>query len=105
MERDCDVSSDNIPTVEDTTGTAAKQGFDGWRKTQAEDVATAVIEAVATEKGTDELDLEPLGDVVDPDALGQVFAGRTGVRGHISFEYENCLVQVDSDGRVTAIEQ
>lgn len=105
MERDRDVSPDDTATVDGIPGSTGRQRASGWQRTRAEDVATAIVEAVATEKGEDELDLAPLGDVVDPDAVGQVFAGRSSVGGRISFEYENCLVQVDSEGRVTAIEQ
>lgn len=105
MEHDSGVSSDRTATVDGGSTPVDEKPVDGWERTQSEDVATAVVEAVATEKGQDELDLEPLGDVVDPDALGQVFAGRDGVTGHIAFEYEGCLIQLDSDGRVTAIEQ
>lgn len=58
-----------------------------------------VVDAVAAEMGVDPVALEPLFDVVDPDALDRLFA--SGVDGSVRFEYHECDVVVYSDGRVT----
>jgi hypothetical protein len=65
-----------------------------------------VIEAVADARDTDPLDLPPLYDVVDPDALNHLFeydpdALVTGV-ACIRFEMAGCSVVVRRDGSVEA---
>lgn len=66
--------------------------------TVAERASTRVIEAVAEATDGDPLDMEPLYDVVDPEALDCLFA--TAVTGHVSFQYDGHDVTVHSDGRV-----
>ena len=64
-------------------------------------VSSAVVEAVADASNTPPSDLpEQLNDVVDPDALDQLFAGKE-TEGHIQFEFCRYLVTVGSDGSVT----
>jgi hypothetical protein len=43
----------------------------------------AVVEAVATAEGVDPIELNPLNDTIDPDALDALFAS-TGPRGDAS---------------------
>lgn len=63
-----------------------------------DDVAHAVVAAVADRKGVDETDLDPrLNSVVDPDALNAVFKDGTG---RLSFEYHGFRVTVDSGSGV-----
>lgn len=72
--------------------------------------SSVVVRGVARVTSRDVLDLEPLSDVVDADALDALFDGRgrqgdfyrssarsetTGL--HLSFEYEGCAVTVRSD--------
>lgn len=64
-------------------------------------VSSAVVEAVAETSNTPPCDLpEQLHDVVDPDALDQLFAGKE-TEGHIQFEFCGYLVTVESEGAVT----
>lgn len=69
-----------------------------------------IIEAVAWLRGVDQRDLTPLGAVIDADALAELATGTprrsassaaaeasTTDRCSISFEYEGCLVTVESD--------
>jgi hypothetical protein len=63
-----------------------------------------VVQAVAEETGTDPVDLPPLYDVIDPDALDAVFAsGRDGTdstRGdsrELRFTYADREISVRSD--------
>lgn len=68
-------------------------------------VYTAVVEAVAAEKGVDPLSLEPpLYDVLDPEALDSLYESPTTRQEtplRISFTYADCTVTVQNDGRIT----
>lgn len=63
----------------------------------------AVVVAVANAKGVDPLELEPLGDVVDPEALDRLFGGADGSRmnGWLTFRMADCEVTVTSDGALS----
>lgn len=67
-----------------------------------EDISETVINAVADAKGVDPLDLDPLCDVIDPDALdalfNPVFAGASVTR--LGFEMADCDVLVRGSGEV-----
>ena len=60
-----------------------------------ETLVTAVVEAVADAKGVDPLELEPLYESVDPEALEAIFStadGRSAVE--LSFSVAGCEVVV-----------
>ena len=59
----------------------------------------SVVMAVADAKGVDPIDLQPLNDGLDPDALNNIF--RTDTIGELTFEYEDTHVVVTGDGRVS----
>lgn len=69
-----------------------------------EDVNTTVVMAVADATGTPAVELPPLYDVIDPDALSAMFQqgpggrARTGVR--VTFTMAGCDVSI-RDGEVT----
>ena len=67
----------------------------------------AVIEAVADAEGVEPTDLQPLYDVLDPDALDALFQPRShggrSSRGQIAFEYHGYEIHVDEDGQVTLL--
>lgn len=69
----------------------------------AESASEAVIEAVADAKGVDPLDLDPMYDAIDPDALDRIFrdspVGRTG-SVEVRFEMAGCTVVVREAGEV-----
>ncbi|MCU4925332.1 hypothetical protein OB905_04930 [Halobacteria archaeon AArc-dxtr1] len=46
----------------------------------------AVVSAVAEASGTDLLELPPLHDFIDPDALNNLFTGHATVE-HVTFQY------------------
>lgn len=72
------------------------------RWTEDEPVSTRVIAAVADACDVDPLELPPLGDVLDPDALDQLFNSfdsRIGP-GRVDFMMAGCEVVVHSDGEV-----
>ena len=58
-----------------------------------------VIVRVAAWKGIDPIELEPLYNVVDPDALDALFTGTTG-SGQLSFMYCGCEVIIEDNGQV-----
>ena len=74
--------------------------FDPGERTASE----AVIGAVSTATGVDAMELPPIYDAVDPDALCNLVspaAPRSGrFRGTVTFEYADTLVTVDGRGVV-----
>lgn len=71
-------------------------------------LSEAVLEAVATTTGVDQLELAdefgPLYHAVDPSALDSLFRDRPETDrsvGSVTFEYADLLVSVDRTGRVT----
>lgn len=65
--------------------------------------AVAVVDAVAAIEGTDPLDLPPLYDHVDTEALNRLFEDRAAGRGDasaFSFEYGGWDVVVRNDGSI-----
>lgn len=69
-------------------------------------LAVKVMEAVAAAKGVDVLSLETtLYEVVDPDALEQLFApladGTPRIGGRLSLAIDGLEVVVEADGNVT----
>lgn len=64
----------------------------------------AVISTVSAATGVDVLELPPLYDAVDPDALCSLFSPSSGrsrrFRGSVAFAYADCLVTVDGRGTI-----
>lgn len=58
-------------------------------------VSERVIQTVATASGTDALELPPLWDAIEPDALDTLVAGMAD--GEVSFAYAGYDVTVTSD--------
>lgn len=73
-----------------------------------ESVSTAVIRAVSAVKGRKPASLQPLSDVIDPDALDALFDSRSndGPQTHrrLSFSYSSCHITIENSGFLT-IEQ
>jgi hypothetical protein len=71
---------------------------------QQTDVGTAVVRAVAAARDTDPLDVSPLNDVVDPDALDALFQskidGSSRDGGTVQFALDGCDVTIESTGDV-----
>jgi hypothetical protein len=68
-----------------------------------ESATEAVVLAVAEATGVDPLDLDPLYDCVDPDALDALFDSGDGLddlTGSFEFTYAGCDVTVNADQRV-----
>ncbi|WP_336363197.1 HalOD1 output domain-containing protein [Halalkalicoccus salilacus] len=70
---------------------------------EGETPSMAVVVAVAKAKGVDPLELEPLGEVIDPEALDRIFAESDDSRttGWLTFRMADCEVTVTSDGELS----
>lgn len=66
-------------------------------------LSEAVVERVAAAEGADPLELDPLYEAIDPDALERLFSPEGGPRpdGRIAFNYCGHTVVVDSDRSVS----
>lgn len=78
--------------------------IDSHLKTRTnESPSDTILRKVAAVKKTEPMELDsPLYEVIDPDALNTLFAGRNGSSrgGRVSFRYSDCEVRVESDGEV-----
>jgi len=68
----------------------------------AQSPSEAVVEALADAKGVDPLELDPLYDAIDPDALDALFDGAADGRrqGRVEFRTAGYRVEVTATGRV-----
>ena len=68
------------------------------------EITVDIVQAVADRKNADPLELEPLNDVVDTEALERLFPptswGGGVARGCVQFVYEGQEVTVHSDGEI-----
>lgn len=74
-----------------------------YERDDHEPVTVAVAEAVATYRGVDVIDLEPLHGVIDTDALERLFESRGNsdrATGSVAFEYGDCLVTITATGTI-----
>lgn len=65
-------------------------------------LAEVIIEAVADAANADPLELAPMHDFIDPDAVNSLFAGiGTSTNGqYLSFRFDEWMVSVHADGIV-----
>jgi hypothetical protein len=81
-------------------GSYRRGGGDSGRVREVADErpSEAVVPAIAETRGCDPTELPPLNDVLDPDALNDLFADTAGGHyrrdGHLTFEYTDCRVVV-----------
>lgn len=70
---------------------------------EGERPSMAVVVAVAEAKGVDPLELEPLGTVIDPEALDRIFTRPEGCRptGRLTFRMDGCEVTITSSGELS----
>lgn len=69
------------------------------------DISNRVVRAVASALDVDPLDLDPLYETVDPDALNELFQTSTPrhTDGCIEFTTEECMVAVYGTGRIEVV--
>ncbi len=82
---------------------AATMGGDAISGDDADTLGMTIVEAVADATGVDPLDLEPLYNVIDQEALVSLF--QAGATGEVRFSYHGCAVTVTADGAVSVDEQ
>ncbi|SEQ72720.1 HalOD1 output domain-containing protein [Natrinema salaciae] len=68
--------------------------------THSDSISLRIVDAIAEATDTDVYELEPLYNVVDPEALDQLFRPDSAVDIRVEFEYGGLLVEVRSDGTV-----
>ncbi|ELY65709.1 HalOD1 output domain-containing protein [Natrinema versiforme] len=66
----------------------------------SDSISLRIVEALADATGTDAHDLDPLYNVVDPEALDQLCGPDSNAGVRVEFEYDGAVVEVDSDGTV-----
>lgn len=99
---------DDTPSTGNSTSSDSERATDDVRHEPASDtpISNAIIEAVAAVTEARPEDLCPLYEVIEPDALDQIFAptGPTGAEttrtGYVVFSYEGCSVCISSDRQV-----
>ena len=66
-----------------------------------ESPSQSVVTAVAAVTGSNPRRMDPLAEVVDPDALDELFEPRSATRAtaRVTFRFDGCLVTVHGDGR------
>lgn len=70
-----------------------------FRPSGRRSVSERVLDAIAEREGESPVDFDrPIYDVVDPDALDDLFRGRVG--GTVEFSYLDYRVVVGADGRI-----
>lgn len=70
---------------------------------QSEELSLRIVEAVAELKDVESTELEPLGRVIDTDALDRLFtpSGESKRQhGTVGFEYEGYHITVTADGEI-----
>ncbi|MCU4975984.1 hypothetical protein OB955_25245 [Halobacteria archaeon AArc-m2/3/4] len=72
-----------------------------WDRDSEETPVFAVVSAVAEASGADPLELPPLGRAIDPDALNELFTGRSeSTVAEVTFQYADYDVTVRGNGEV-----
>lgn len=74
-----------------------------YEKAVDEHITQVLVEAVAEAKGVDATDIGPLYDVVDLEAVSQLFTmhdGTSDPEAVFSFTFENWNVFIRADGRI-----
>jgi len=93
--------SENSPNTDEPQPYTA-----GIDQEQSDRMGSAIVSGVATRTGRGVTDLPPLYDVVDPEALEQVFASPPGSRrqpndGRFVFTDAGCEVVVEGEDELT----
>ena len=69
-----------------------------------ESLPARIVRLVAVASDRNPIELEPLGHVIDADALGQLVGPRSGGTAkteiEVSFDYEGYRVEIDANGTV-----
>lgn len=97
-----------MPSPDDSTDSRDSRYVTTFDPSAGDRASEAVVMAVETVTGSDHTHLEPLYDVIDPDALDTLcdHAGRKNTAGthRLEFSYEGLDIDVRTDGRVRVFE-
>ena len=88
----------------DTESTSTASQTDAYEVTydwdSDESLCYRVVEGVAAVTGERTTAIEPLRDVIDPEALNRLFRSTAGEDATVSFTFHQCDVTVRSDGHI-----
>jgi hypothetical protein len=70
--------------------------------TDTKPVSMQVVDQIASQLACDPLEIDPLADSIDPEALDNIVA--TSTKTQVSFEHAGFTVDVSSDDEGTVIE-
>lgn len=89
------------------TDRSIESSYQGQNQPTSESLVIAILDAVADAAGVEPAALDrPLYEVIDPDALSQLFHTLDGsVDGYVAFTYYGYRVVAYSDGSVEVYEQ
>jgi hypothetical protein len=65
-----------------------------------EQISQTIVQHVASESETDAIELQPLYEVIDPDALDAIVNSYSSSDSSMTFTYNDYTVTVDADGAV-----
>lgn len=93
----------SAPGSEDDAGSRQFRTRHDWA--DGDDIAASVVEAVAAVVGKEPTDIDPLYEVVDPDALVALLtslrsSGAPDTRGAVNFVFNDCEVTVEAGGTI-----
>ncbi|WP_121741833.1 HalOD1 output domain-containing protein [Natronorubrum halophilum] len=100
-----DTTTSNPPSAspfgEDSVGHDPTTGtFHARFDADPDAVVVTIVETVATITNRDPIDMTPLFETVDPEALTDLVVSNRAQPIEVSFSYEGCRVTVSSDGTV-----
>jgi hypothetical protein len=96
--------SETVETVTYDSADEADIARSDWRGTAS--LSISVVETVGSVTGMEPLEMDPLHEVIDPDALNQLFEDSLGLQHsssdrHVQLQYMGCTVTVYANGRMT----
>lgn len=71
-----------------------------YRVREEESASRAVIRAVADVRDRDPIDMEPMVETIDPEAVDEVFTRSSEDVATLTLLYEGCRIQVTDDAVV-----
>lgn len=97
---------DNVFTSSGNPGSTGNTATALDQETFEETPSMLIVQAVAETTGQDPLEMTPIYEYVDTDALDTLLDSGEGATPviRVKFEYEGCLVKVTADGDVSVTE-
>lgn len=88
--------------VDGVSGINADTRIATFRPADDEQPALQIVETVAAVTGTDPREMQPLSEVINPDAINQLYRGvddrQSGLQ--TTFRFEGCTVTLHASGRI-----